>query len=84
MQNKIIKVKFNIPLDYVYGYIRYGHKEGILELTEEEFQRLEKDPINFLGQEDLLCDLDLVIDNYRIEDWGSPLEVNYEVINNAE
>ena len=84
MQNKTIKVKFNIPLDYVYGYIRYGHKEGILELTEEEFQRLEKDPINFFDQEDLLCDLDLVIDNYRIEDWGSPLEVNYEVIDNAE
>ena len=34
MQNKKIKVKFNIPLDYVCGYIRYGHKEGILELTE--------------------------------------------------
>lgn len=84
MQNKTIKVKFNIPLDYVYGYIRYGHKEGILELTEEEFQRLEKDPIDFFDQEDLLCDLDLVIDNYRIEDWGSPLEVNYEVMNNAE
>lgn len=84
MQNKTIKVKFNIPLDYVYGYIRYGHKEGILELTEEEFQRLKKDPIDFFDQEDLLCDLDLVIDNYRIEDWGSPLEVNYEVMNNAE
>lgn len=84
MQNKTIKVKFNIPLDYVYGYIRYGHKEGILELTEEEFQRLEKDPIDFFDQEDLLCDLNLIIDDYRIEDWGSPLEVNYEVMNNAE
>lgn len=84
MQNKIIKVKFNIPLDYVYGYIRYGHKEGILELTKEEFQRLEKDPIDFFNQEDLLCDLDLVIDDYRIEDWGSPLEVNYEVVDNVE
>lgn len=84
MQNKTIKVKFNIPLDYVYGHIRYGHKEGILELTEEEFQRLEKDPIDFFDQEDLLCDLDLVIDSYRIEDWGSPLEVNYEVMNDAE
>lgn len=84
MQNKMIKVKFNIPLDYVSGYLRYGHKEGILELTEEEFQRLEKDPIDFFDQEDLLCDLDLVIDDYRVEDWGSPLEVNYEVIDNAE
>lgn len=84
MQNKKIKIKFNIPLDYVFGYLRYGHKEGILELTEEEFRRLKKDPMDFFNQEDLLCDLDLVIDSYRIEDWGSPLEVNYEVMNDAE
>ena len=38
MQNK--KVKFNIPLEYVIGHLRYGHKEGVLELTAEEFERL--------------------------------------------
>ena len=84
MQNKKIKVKFNVPLEYVFGYLRYGHKEGVVELTEEEFQRLEKDSMKFLNEEDLLYDLDLIIDDYRIEDWGSPLEVNYEVIDNAE
>ena len=84
MQNKKIKVKFNIPLEYVFGYLRYGHKDGVLELTEEEFQRLKKDSMKFLNEEDLLYDLDLIIDDYRIEDWGSPLEVNYEVIDNAK
>lgn len=84
MQNKKIKVKFDVPLEYIFGYLRYGHKEGILELTEEEFQRLKKDSMKFLKEEDLLCDLDLVIDDYRIEDWGPPLEVNYEVVYNAE
>ena len=82
--NNKIKVKFNIPLDYVMGYLRYGHKEGILELTEEEFKRLKKDPMSFIDEEDILSNLELIIDSYRIEDWGSPLEVNYEVINNAE
>ena len=48
MQNKKIKVKFNVPLDYVFGYLRYGHKEGILELTKEEFQRLKKILWSFL------------------------------------
>lgn len=81
MQNKKIKVKFNIPLDYVMGHLRYGHKEGILELTEEEFKRLKKDPMNFIDEEDILSNLELIVDDYRIEDWGSPLEVNYEVIN---
>ena len=84
MQNKKIKVKFNIPLEYVFGYLRYGHKDGVLELTEEEFQRLKKDSMKFLNEEGLLYDLDLIIDDYRIEDWGSPLEVNYEVIDNAK
>ena len=78
MQNKKIKVKFNIPLDYVMGYLR--HKEGILELTEEEFKRLKKDPMNFIDEEDILSNLELIVDDYRIEDLGSPLEVNYEVI----
>ena len=84
MQNEKIKVKFNIPLEYVIGYLRYGHKEGILELTEEEFQRLKKDPLKFVDTEDILYDLDLIIDSYRVEDWGSPSKVNYEVVDNAE
>ena len=84
MQNKKIKVKFNIPLDYVMGYLRYGHKEGILELTEEEFKRLKENPMDFIEKENVLCDLKLIVDSYRIEDWGDPLEVNYEVITDVE
>lgn len=80
MQNKKIKVKFNILLDYVIGYLRSGHKEGILELTEEEFKRLKESPIDFIEEEDILCDLEFIIDSYSIEDWGGPLEVNYEII----
>ena len=78
------KVKFNIPLDYVIGYLRYGHKEGILELTEEEFKELQEDPLDFIYNQDILCDLDLIIDDYRVEDYGDVLEVNYEVIDDAE
>lgn len=78
------KVKFNIPLDYVIGYLRYGHKEGILELTEEEFKELQEDPLDFIYNQDILYDLDLVIDDYRVEDYGDVLEVNYEVIDDAE
>ena len=49
-----------------------------------KFNRLEKDPMNFVDEEDILSNLELIVDNYRIEDWGSPLEINYEVINNAK
>ncbi len=75
-----MKVKFDIPLDYVMGHLRYGHKEGILELTGEEFERLKKDPMNFIDEEDILSNLELIIDDYRVDDYGPPVKVNYEVI----
>ena len=82
MQNK--KVKFDIPLYYVSGYLKYGHKEGILELTEEEFNRLKENPKKFIYEEDILGDLDLIIDDYDIEDYGDIESVNYEVIDDVE
>lgn len=77
-----MKIKFDIPLEYVMGHLRYGHKEGILELTKEEFERLKENPKDFVYEEDILSNLDLIIDDYEIEDWGNPIEINYEVINN--
>ena len=78
MRNK--KVKFNIPLDYIAGYLRYGHLEGTLDLTEEEFKELEEDPLEFIDSNDILDDLELIIDDYRVEDWGGPTKVNYKVV----
>ena len=78
--NKEIKVEFYIPLEYIYGYLRCGHKEGILYLTEEELKKLKEDPIKSVEEEEILHDLELVVDDYRIEDCGFPLEVKYEVI----
>ena len=77
---KMKKVKFNIPLEYVAGHLRYGHKEGTLELTEEEFKELQENPLDFIYNQDILCDLNLVIDDYSVEDYGGILEVNYKVI----
>ena len=77
-----MKIKFYIPLEYVIGHLRYGHKEGILELTEREFEKLKESPEDFVYEEDILSNLDLIIDDYEIEDWGNPVEINYEVINN--
>lgn len=82
--NKKIKIKFDIPLEYIMGYLRYGHREGVLELTEEELKRLKKDPMNFIDEENILSNLELIIDGYDAEDCGPPLEINYEVINDAE
>ena len=48
MQNKKIKVKFNVPLEYVFGYLRYGHKEGILELLGKGLGQYIDESFNLL------------------------------------
>ncbi len=74
------KIKFNIPLEYVAGHLRYGHMEGVLDLTEEEFKKLKEDPLKFIDDNDVLDNLELIIDDYRIDDWGGFTEVNYKVV----
>jgi hypothetical protein len=70
------KYKVCIPLDYIIGYLRYGHYELIFEseeeLTEEEIKQYAVK--NFKGA-------DIVVD-YRIEDIGEPdfEELSYKKI----
>lgn len=78
MQKK--KVKFNIPLDYLMGHLRYGHLEGTLDLTEEEFKELEEDPLDFIDNNDILNNLELIVDDYEIEGWEPSIEINYKTI----
>lgn len=69
-------MKFNVyaDVDYVSGYLRYGHFEGVVEAeSEEELKEMMKDKY-FRDY------LDLVVDDYRIEDYGDIGEYTYEVI----
>lgn len=64
-----MKFKVTQRLDYVQGYLRYGHREGIVEAEslEEAKMLVEDDP----------CILDIVVDSYSIEgcdDGGNPFE----------
>lgn len=69
------RVKINASTDYVMGYLRYGHYEGLINLDDEEFKEFEKNPINFLSKNNF--DLHLVVDDYRIEDIGEICDVEY-------
>lgn len=73
------KIFIDAPLDYVAGHLRYGHLEGIVEMTDEEFERFKKDPINFIYDNEYECNrLDLIIDDFEVDDRGSINEVNWE------
>lgn len=62
------KVYIYAPLDYVAGHLRYGHREGTVNLTDEEFDQFKTNPKNFIYDNDV--ELDLVIDDWEIDDDG--------------
>ena len=73
------KIFIDAPLDYVTGHLRYGHLEGIVEMTDEEFERFKEDPINFFYDNEYECNrLDLIIDDFEVDDRGPINEVNWE------
>lgn len=61
-------------LDYVYGYLRYGHLE--LELNDEDFEKFKS--LSLKEQKEWLWNEEAVkVDDYRVEDCGSITEINY-------
>lgn len=62
------KVYIYAPLDYVAGHLRYGHREGTVNLTDEEFEQFKTNPKNFIYDNDV--ELDLIIDDWEIDDYG--------------
>ena len=57
------KYKVFIPCNYVVGHLRYGHFEGEVEANSMEEVKA------MFTKADSLIDLDLCIDDYRVEDY---------------
>jgi hypothetical protein len=61
-----MKYKVCVPVDYVQGYLRYGHFEITIDsptkLTKEEIVEIAKKDIRFNGE--------LIVDDYSVEDYG--------------
>lgn len=74
------KVYINAPLDYVMGYLRYGHLEGSVELNDEQFIDFQENPKGAIEKYDLMDLLELEVDDWRVEDFGEIMEVNYKVL----
>ena len=71
------KVVITAPVDYVIGYLRYGHLEGEVELTDEQLELFKKDPAKAIQELDL--DLELVIDDWEVDGYGDPYDVQYTI-----
>ena len=61
-------------LDYIDGYLKYGHLE--MELNDEDFEKFKS--LSLEEQKEwLLNEGQVEVDNYSIEDYGNINEINY-------
>ena len=74
------KVVITVDLDYVVGHLRYGHKEGTIKLTDDEFKEFEKNPTEFINKYDILSELELFIDDYEVDSYGPIDSINWEEV----
>ena len=74
------KIAITADLDYVVGHLRYGHKEGTIKLTDDEFKEFERNPYNFVSKYDILSELEFVIDDYEIDDYGPIESIHWEEV----
>lgn len=68
------------PVNWIAGHLRYGHKEGSIEMTDEEFEEFKQNPEKWLSdREDI--DLELLVDDWEIDDYDNEIEdVHWEVV----
>lgn len=74
------KVFVDYPVNWIAGHLRYGHKEGSIEMTDEEFEEFKQNPEKWLSdREDI--DLELLVDDWEIDDYDSDIEdVHWEEV----
>lgn len=74
------KVFVDYPVNWIAGHLRYGHREGSIEMTDEEFEEFKQNPEKWLSdREDI--DLELLVDDWEIDDYDSDIEdVHWEEI----
>ena len=59
------KYLINAPVDYIIGHLRYGHFEGVVELSDDELIKIKQNP-NLLRK----YDLELLVDDWEIDGYG--------------
>ena len=72
-----MKVFINAGLEYIQGYLRYGHMEGTVNIPDKDYEQFQADPVTYIKEHDLQDYLDLIVDDWRVESCGNIDEVNY-------
>lgn len=64
------KVFIDAGVEYIQGYLRYGHYEGEIEIPNEEWESFKADPKAWIENNDALDNLELLVDDWSIEGVG--------------
>ena len=75
------KVFIHADLDYLRGYMRYGHKEGTITIPDEKLESFKTDPAGYLINDFYTDDnLKIFVDDFRIEECGDITDVQFKII----
>lgn len=77
-----MRILVDYLVDWIAGHLRYGHMEGIINLSEEEYAEFQKDPAVYLKSHDeLIEEFNLLVDDYEIDDYSKDIDdVSYTEI----
>ena len=75
-----MKIFIDAGLEYIKGYLRYGHMEGIVNIPDEDYEQFQSDPVVYIKEHDLQDYLDLIVDDWSVEDCGNIDEINYREV----
>lgn len=77
-----MRILVEYPVDWIVGHLRYGHMEGVIDLSKEEYAEFQKDPAVYLKSHDeLIENLDLLVDDYRVDEYCKDIDdVSYTEI----
>lgn len=77
-----MKIDFIGYLDYLSGYLRYGHFEGEVDIPDEDWEEFIANPQKYVSQHrrEIIQnnDLELKADDFSVEDYGDIYEVDWE------
>ena len=74
------KVFVTLNIDELKGYLRYGHKEGTIEIPDEEMNSFKENPLKYILENDLQYDLELVVDDFDVEWVSDYSDPKYKVV----
>lgn len=74
------KVFVTLNIDELMGHLRYGHKEGTVDIPDDEIESFKEDPINYIISNDLQDELEFFVDDYEIDWMGDYSDPEYKVV----